>query len=531
MAATSLGAVSFDGLARAGDLLRDLSGWKRFAASLIAGALSALAFEPFNVFVAQLLGYAVLVLLLEGIPDASRRTLRFALIGWAFGFGQFLVGLYWIGNAFEVDAANHAWQIPFVLALLPGGLALFTALACVVATGFWQSGPARVLSLSAALALSQYVRGHILTGFPWNLAAYGWGAVPEILQSASFLGSYGLSLLTILFGASLAELCARSRSRAYVLPVLMIGLFALLWGVGAVRLAAIVPNVPNIRLRIVQPNIPEAEKFAPQFVTRNWQRLLDLSRAGQGQEPTHIIWPESAPPFLLAREPAALDEIAVLTGTNHVLITGAARVATNAEGERKYYNSVYVFGHGGTLAGLYDKFHLVPFGEYLPMESFFHALGIDKLVNSPGGFSAGPGLRTLAVPGAPPMGPLICYEAIFPDQVTGSPRPKWLVNVTNDAWFGTFSGPYQHLLSVRMRAIEEGLPIVRAAGTGVSAIIDPLGRIKGELDMNRAGVVDGTLPQALRPTFYALHGDVLFAGLIVLFAGLAGFLMRPSNER
>lgn len=531
MAATSFGAASFDGLARAGDLLRGLAGWKRLLAAFAFGAFSALAFEPFNVFVAQLVGYAALVLLLEGIPDANRRTLRFALTGWAFGFGAFLVGLYWIGNAFEVDATNHAWQIPFVLVLLPGGLALFPSLACVVATGFWQNGPARLLSLSAALALSQYLRGHILTGFPWNLPAYGWGAVPEILQSASVMGSYGLSLLTILFGVSLAELFGRGRVRSYVLPGLMIVLFALLWVAGAIRLGMAVPDVPNVRLRIVQPNIPEAEKFAPQFVTRNWARLLDLSRAKRGQEPTHIIWPESAPPFFLDREPAALDEIAVLTGTNHVLITGAARVAMDAKGKRKYYNSVYVFGHGGRIVGLYDKFHLVPFGEYLPLESFFHALGIDKLVNSPGGFSPGPGPRTLGVPGAPLVSPLVCYEAIFPDQVTGSPRPKWLVNVTNDAWFGMFSGPYQHLLSVRVRAIEEGLPIVRAAGTGVSAIIDPLGRIDAELGMDRMGVVDGTLPQALPPTFYAVHGDVLFAGLIVLFAGLAGFLLRPANER
>jgi apolipoprotein N-acyltransferase len=531
MAAASPGAASFESFARAGDLLRDLSGRKRFAAALAAGGLSALAFEPFGIFVALLLGYAALALLLDGIPDAGLRPLRFALTGWAFGFGQFLVGLYWIGNAFEVDAANHAWQIPFVLALLPGGLALFPALACVVAAGFRQSGPARLFALCAALALAQYLRGHILTGFPWNLAAYGWAAVPEILQSAALIGSYGLSLLTILFGLSLAEACARGRPRAPILPVSMLFLFALAWIAGAVRLGSVVPDVPNVRLRIVQPDIPEAEKFAPQFVTRNWRRLLDLSRTVKGQEPTHIVWPESAPPFLLDREPAALDEIAVLTGANHVLITGAARVATNAEGERKYYNSVYVFGRGGRLAGLYDKFHLVPFGEYLPLESFFRALGIDKLVNSPGGFSAGPGPRTLAVPNAPPMSPLVCYEAIFPHRVTGSPRPKWLVNVTNDAWFGTFSGPYQHLLSVRMRAIEEGLPIVRAAGTGVSAIIDPLGRVKGELGMNRMGVVDGTLPQALPPTFYALHGDVLFAGLIVLFAGAAGFLMRSSNER
>lgn len=518
-------------LAFIGDLLRNLSGWPRFIAALIAGALSALAFAPYNIFVLQLVGYTALVLLLEGIGHTAYRTVKFASIGWAFGFGQFFVGLFWIGNAFQVDAVAHAWQIPFVLVLLPGGLALFVALACIVATGFWQNAAARLLSLAAALSLGQYLRGHILTGFPWNLAAYGWGAVPEILQSASVLGAYGLSLLTILLGVSLAEIFARNRSRAVVLPVLMVGLFALMWGAGAWRLSGTVPDVPNVRLRIVQPNIPEAEKFVPEYVARNWQRLLDLSRVKQGPEPTHIIWPESAPPFLLSREPAALDEIAVLTGTNHVLIAGAARVTRDVTGERHYYNSVYFFGHGGALEGIYDKFHLVPFGEYLPMESFFHALGIDKLVNSPGGFTAGPGPRTFAVPGAPPVGPLVCYEVIFPDEVTGSPRPQWLVNVTNDAWFGTFSGPYQHLLIAQVRAIEEGLPIVRAAGTGVSAIIDPMGRITAELGMDRAGALDGTLPQALPPTFYALHGDVLFAGLIVLLVGLGGLLARPANDQ
>jgi apolipoprotein N-acyltransferase len=518
------------GLAGIGGALRGLGSWPRFAAALLAGALSALAFAPYDIFVLQLLSYAALVLLLDGASAGRRRTLNVMFTGWLYGFGQFVVGLYWITDAFKVDAAAHAWQIPFVLVLLPGGLALFVALGCVASLGFRQTGSARILALSVTLAVTQWLRGHILTGFPWNLAAYGWGSVPEIQQSASFLGAYGLSLLTILFGTSLAELCRRDR-RGWVLPALMLGIFAGLWGFGAARLTTTVESVPGVRLRIVQPNIPEAEKFAPQFVARNWQRLIDLSLARQGPEPTHIIWPESAPPFLLGRDSAALDEIAVLTGTKHVLIAGAARVTTNDSGAHQYYNSVYIFGHGGRLEGIYDKFHLVPFGEYLPMESFFHALGIDKLVNSPGGFTPGPGPRTFAITGAPPVGLLVCYEIIFPDEVTGHPRPQWLVNVTNDAWFGTFSGPYQHLAIARMRAIEEGLPIVRAAGTGLSAIIDPLGRITAELGLDRTGALDGALPRALPPTFYALHGDVLFAGLLVLLAGLAGILTREANDR
>jgi len=536
MAQTATGEASFRVLGQLGDGVRGLTGWRRFGAALCAGAVSALAFAPYNIFAAQLLGYAVLLLLLEG---CSRRLFSVALTGWAFGFGQFFVGLFWISHAFQVDAAKHAWQIPFVLTLLPGGLALFPALAsaaatlfwrtAVAATLFWRTAVARVLSLSVALGASEYLRGHILTGFPWNIAAYGWGAIPEILQSTSFFGAYGLGLVTILLGVSLSLLFARKISRAFFLPVAMLGLFAAFWGWGALRLSAPVASVPDVHLRIVQPNIAEAEKFDARFTERNWRRLLDLSRSPAAVAPTHIIWPESAVPFVLEREPAALDEITVLTGNSHVLITGAVRITPGKDGKQNYYNSVYFFGHGGKIQGIYDKFHLVPFGEYLPLESFFHALGVDRLVNSPGGFSAGPGPRTFAISGAPKVGPLVCYEIIFPNAVTGNPRPGWLVNVTNDAWFGTFSGPYQHLLTARVRAIEEGLPIVRAAGTGVSAVIDPKGRLIAALGMDRMGVLDAPLPEALSATYYARFGDIIFAIITCVLAGVAGVLSRPTN--
>ncbi len=353
--------------------------------------------------------------------------------------------------------------------------------------------------------------------------------MPEILQSTSVLGAYGLGVLTIAFGTSLGLLFGRNGGRSHLLPVAMLGLFAVMWGWGASRLAEPVPSVPDVQVRIVQPNIAEAEKFDPRFAVRNWNRLLELSGRPASVPPTHIVWPESAVPFFLEREPAALDAITVLTGNSHVLITGASRVATQSNGKPNYYNSVYIFGHRGEILGVYDKFHLVPFGEYLPLESFFHALGVDRLVNSPGGFSAGPGPRTFTLPGAPAVGPLVCYEIIFPGDVAGQPRPGWLVNVTNDAWFGTFSGPYQHLLIARVRAIEEGLPIVRAAGTGVSAIIDPKGRVVAELGMERMGVLDGALPAALPATFYAKHGDLLYVVLVILMGGLAGVLLRPTN--
>jgi apolipoprotein N-acyltransferase len=337
-----------------------------------------------------------------------------------------------------------------------------------------------------------------------------------VMQSASVIGAYGLSLLTILFGASLAELCVKPRMRV-VLPAIMLSVFALFWVWGAMRLAnTVIADVPHVRLRIVQPNIPETEKFGRDFVDRNWRRLIVLSLASHGPEPTHIIWPESAPPFLLDRSPEALDDVVLLTGTRHVLLTGAARMTQTPGGDREFFNSLYIFGHGGALEGVYDKFHLVPFGEYLPLESFFHFLSIDKVVNSPGGFSAGVGPRSFALTGAPKVGPLICYEVIFPGQVVSASRPGWLVNVTNDSWFGSGAGPYQHLLIARMRAIEEGLPIARAAGTGISAIIDPLGRIKAELPLNRMGALDGPLPAAIAPTAYARFGDAMF--LLMLLA-------------
>lgn len=506
-------------MTRIGDFFRGLVGWRRLLVAFVAGALSALSFPPFGFFPLILLSFAALVLLLDGAAAAPRRVRDAALTGFAYGFGQFLLGLYWIGYAFTVDAADHAWQIPFVETLLPGGLALFMVLACAVAAKFWRGDSARIFVFAICYATTEWLRGHVLTGFPWNLPAYSWSASLPVMQSASVFGAYGLSLLTILLGASFAELCVKPRMRI-ILPAIMLSLFALFWIFGALRLAdTIITDVPGVRLRIVQPNIPETEKFGRAYIDRNWRRLILLSIANQGPDPTHIIWPESAPPFLLDRSPAALDDIVFLTGTHHVLLTGAARMTQNPAGDRQFYNSLYIFGHGGALESVYDKFHLVPFGEYLPLESFFHSMGIDKVVNSPGGFSAGAGPRTFAVPGAPMVGPLICYEVIFPGQVVSAERPGWLVNVTNDSWFGSGAGPYQHLLIARVRAIEEGLPIARAAGTGISAIIDPLGRVKAELPLNRMGALDGVLPAAIAPTLYARFGDVIF--LLMLF-GCAG---------
>jgi apolipoprotein N-acyltransferase len=506
-------------VARIGDYLRALSGWRLLLASILAGAIYALGFAPLEIFPAMLLGLAAFVLLLDGAAARPRPIRWAAAIGWGFGFGQFVTGMHWIFYPFLVDPIAHAWLIPFVAILFPGVLALFTALASAAAMYVWRDGWPRIFILGACYAACEWLRGHVLTGLPWNLPAYGWGASLAILESAALYGAYGLSLLTVLFGFSLAELFGR-RPRPS-LPLAATALFAALWIGGTIRLATTPQTfVAGVQLRLVQPDIPQDEKYVRRLVRRNWQRLIALS-TGPGS-PNVIIWPEAAPPVLLQRSPEALEQIAALTNLHRTLITGNQREAFDAKGDLRFFNSLYVFAPGGILAGTYDKFHLVPFGEYLPAESLLAGLGITKLVGFPGSFSSGDGPHTMQIPGVPPASPLICYEILFPSAVvSGSePRPGWLLNITDDSWFGPWAGPRQHLLAARVRAIEEGLPLVRAANTGISAVIDSQGRTVAELGLNRMGSLDSRLPDASPATPYARFGDLLFFVLLVLSATL-----------
>jgi len=505
-----------DRLARLGDGMRGLRGWRRIACAMALGAFSAAAFAPLDLFPALLLGFAGLALLLDGALEAPHRLRAAAATGWAFAFGQFFVGLHWIAYPFLVDPNNHLWQLPFALSLLPAGLGLFGVLAVLPAALVRQSGTARLLLLAVGYAGAEWLRGHVLTGFPWNLPAYGWGASLAVMQAASLMGAYGLSFLTILLGVSLAALTRR----CLLLPGAMFLLFVGLWGFGALQLARPSALVPGVTLRLVQPNVPQDEMHG-RFINRNWQRLIRLSnRPGH---PTHIIWPESAAAFDLARTPAALEWIKGLTAQGATLMTGAIRVDGTPQ-HFNWYNSLYAFGPGGAPLAVYDKVHLVPFGEYLPYPGLMNALGISQLTGMGPGATPGSGRHRYALPGAPNVTPLICYEAIFPGAVTAPEgRPGWFVNVTDDSWFGPWAGPAQHLLSARMRTIEEGVPMARAANTGISAVIDGRGRILGKLGLSQMGVLDMPLPGALAPTPYAQFGDWVFVVLLI-FTTAAGFL-------
>jgi apolipoprotein N-acyltransferase len=504
--------------------LTQARGYRRLAIAAGLGAAGALAFDPFRAFPLLLLAYAALVLMLDGASTRERRFRDAAVAGWAFGFGFFLVGHYWVGYAFLVDAEEHAWQMPFAVVFLAAGLALFFAAASALCMVAWRPGARRVFLFAVAFTIAEWLRGHIFTGFPWNLPGYGWGASTAILQSASVFGVYGLSLLTLLLGSSLALLAGRGK----LVPAAFALLFVTLWAAGELRLSgATNATVPNVRVRIVQPATPQPEKYAPENRERNWRRLIELSSQPAAQQPTHIVWPEAAPPFLLEGNPSALADIAALTGDTRVLMTGQVRVADEG-GRRNSYNSFAIFGSGGKLLGTYDKFHLVPFGEYIPGGPVLRALGITEIAASTG-FSSGPGPKTMDVPGVPPVGPLICYEIIFPGHVTAEPRPGWLVNLTDDSWFGPNTGPMQHLLIARVRAIEEGLPIVRAANSGISAVIDAYGRVRENLALGLRDVVDSDLPVALMPTPFVRYRDVILLTLLLMCATAALWPLRSRQ--
>jgi apolipoprotein N-acyltransferase len=510
-----------------------LWGWRRFAVAFAAGALSALAFAPFGFFPVLWLTFPVFVWLIDGATAAEgahllRSLVPAAIVGWSFGFGFFLGGLWWIGAAFLVDADIFGWLMPFAVVILPAGLALFWAFGAALARLFWSEGWSRVLTFAVALSIAEWLRGHLFTGFPWNAVGYALTPVPVMMQSAALVGIWGLTLAAWFIFAVPALLVAEGLGGRKAGRIAIVAAGALLLahlGFGAIRLAG-GPDatVPGVHLRIMQPNIPLGERWGIDKADETMQRYVALSGGGKGAAGlagiTHLIWPESAFPFLLTERPSALAAIADLLPSGTTLITGAARAERQAgENPPPVFNSIYVIGDGGEISDAYDKVHLVPFGEYIPFSGLLRRLGLRQLIQLPSGFSAGVQRRTLVVPGAPPAAPLICYEIVFPGAaLAAGVRPGWLINVTDDAWFGDTPGPHQHFLQARLRAVEEGLPLVRAANSGISAIVDGHGRVIASLGLGRMGVVDGDLPVALPPTPYARYGDLIFAILLAACA-------------
>lgn len=518
-------------------------GWRRALIALLAGAVGALAMPPFGFAPALVISLVPAVWLLDGLGDARRSLAGAAWIGWLWGFGYLVAGLWWLGTAFLVEAERFAWAMPLGVVGLPAALALFYAAGFALARLAWSRGAGRILSFAAAIAAVEWLRGHLFTGFPWNTLGMALGQQDWPLQAASLVGLYGLTLVAVALAAAPATLAGPKSGAGRLAPTLIALVAAAgIVGWGAWRIPAeATPQVPGVALRVVQPNLPQGEKIDPErreAIMRRYVELSDRSTSperGGVADVTHLVWPESAFPFLLHRDARALAQIAGLLPPGTTLITGAARVDEGwLPGEEPvFYNSIHVVGDDGTILDTYDKIHLVPFGEYLPQvfAALLEAVGLRTFVDVPGGFAAGAPGGGLTAPLLPRIAASICYEAIFPGVLGGGgARPELILNVTNDAWFGDTPGPRQHFAQARMRAVEEGLPLVRSANTGISAVVDPYGRILARLPVGVAGVIDEGLPRPLPPTLYARFGDGVFAVLLLVFAA-AALLLRPRERR
>jgi apolipoprotein N-acyltransferase len=492
----------------------------RAAILFAAGGVMALGQAPWGLWFLTL---GVLVALMwRGV-----RALRFWPAfrqGWLVGLGYFAVALLWIVEPFLVDVARHGWMAPFALVLMAGGLALFWGLAFGLARLIGQGGPARA-ALVLTLTGAEMTRSVVMTGFPWALIGHVW-IDTNVAHLAAYVGAHGLTLLTLGIAASIAWLGHRQMPWLAVLP--LVGLGSLWLPLSPGPASAPDPAAPIIRL--VQPNVPQDQKWDPALMPVFTARLIDLSRGEAGAAPPAlVVWPETAVPWLL-EEAGALLEAATDAAGGATFAIGAMR----REGER-YYNALAVVDDGGQVSQIYDKAHLVPFGEYVPLGEIASRMGISGLAASEGGgFSAGAATGLpLELPGIGAALPLICYEGIFAPMVNRvAIRPRLMLLVTNDAWFGVLSGPYQHLAQGRLRAIEQGLPMVRVANTGVSAMIDGHGRITGRIDLGQTGAIDLPLPPALAPTIYAGLGDWPVRVLLVAlaFALLLVRARRPLND-
>lgn len=492
----------------------------KYLIAIISGCLFTLCFAPYYIFV---IGFFSITALLIILDFAKTHKERF-LLGWLFGFAHHVTGLYWISNSLLVEADKFAWLIPFAISLIPAILALFIGFISYLVHKLEYKSFAKILFFSSAWVFAEIIRGYAFTGFPWNLAGYIFLGSPEISQAASFVGVFGLSLLAlILFSApylvfaSIIEFKLYNKAKKisfsiiYLLP--LIALTAVIAINGEIKIKQNLGKFEKTYLRIVQPNISQQEKFDNLRLGEQLYKLYTLSVKKSkidGFVPDLIIWPEAATPFNINSSPIFRDEVSDIIPYSAFLLIGSIRFDIE---RNQAFNSMQIIDSEGNLLQdkYYDKHHLVPFGEYIPFRNIFPF--IETIANGHGDFNYGDGPKNIKLPNAPAFSPNICYEIIFPNQVVDNKvgfkkRAKFIVNLTNDAWFGDSTGPYQHLDKARMRAIEEGVPVIRSANTGVSAVIDANGLVLDSLKLNTKGIIDIKLPKALpKPTYYSQYGN------------------------
>ena len=501
-----------------------LKGKKRAGLAFLLGVCAAAALSPIDLVPLVFIAFPGLLWLEEGSEGGWA---SFGL-GFLFGFGFFLAGMYWVAAALFVDIARFWWLLPFAAAGLPAAMALYSGLCLWAAhflrTRFGLPPAARVLAFAVLWSGLEWVRGHAFTGLPWNLIGYVWaGGFPgslALLQSVAFIGIYGLSFITVLAASLPAllgapSLAPMSRARRSAPAIASLALILLPAALGALRLEASPTVYTNTRLRLVQPSIPQSLKWDSARFEANLRRLLQLSAEPSRHRPAAIIWPEAAVTIPLRRDPAERKALAAVAPKGGVLLTGAIRTDRPPAPPRHFWNSLEAIDGKGKILAHYDKVHLVPFGEYVPFHRYLRFLPLKKITAGSVDLSPGKGRRTIALPGLPPFAPLICYEAIFPGAVVDeNARPDWLLAISNDAWYGKSSGPYQSFEMARERSVEEGLPLVRVANNGISGVVDASGRVLTHTDLDAIGYVDFVLPAPGPRTLYERAGDWIFFALL-----------------
>lgn len=496
----------------------------RAALAFALGTLATLALPPIGIFPLLWLVFPLLLLLVRGAATARQAFIA----GWCFAFGYFLFGLYWIAAALFVDLAKFYWLVPFAVAGLPALLAGYYGLATLIWHRWWRGdGVVAAVSFAVLFAAAEYVRGYCFSGFPWNLFGYAWAEFLPVAQSVSLIGSYGLTLLTLLAAClPLAWLKRKPLAGTATLAAIAILVGVGFWGL--LRMRHVLGSVPGAYVRLVQPNISQQMKWNKTQQDQHFQQLLAFSAAPSAQPLTHIIWPETAVTFDLDADQTRRSQLAAALPSDAVLLTGTVRREPNYATNRwDYFNSLIAFDKNAATLARYDKVHLVPFGEYVPLRGFGPVAAATAGLGS---FIAGKGAQTITIQGLPPFSPLICYEVIFPGAVKDAAHPpRLLINITNDGWYGHTAGPHQHLAISRMRAIEEGMPLLRVANTGISAVVDAYGRILQSQPLGTEGVIDTSVPQARQNlTIYGRIGNL---GFFILWGILAAAcLLRRKNN-
>ncbi len=502
---------------------------------MVLGVGFSYAFQPYNMAPVVFLIMPLLVWIIDRAPNTREAFAR----GWFFGFGMFINGMSWVGYSFTMQDEVPESLAPIAVVALAAVLAAFKGLAFALAKRLAVSGVMRIVSFTCAWMIAETLQGSLFTGLPWLLVGSMWADWTAMLQGAALVGVYGLSLVTVFIAASPALFLEPEPTNvSRWTPVAAMGLLIVWAGFGIGRLNITEVDVfPGFKMRLVQARIEQQDKWLSYLLEDHFSEHLKLTRqgsaSGKAENIDLIIWPETAVPENLSLRSSLMRyRLSQLVPRGGHIITGAPRIMANEDGSRRIYNSLFALDEQADVVAQYDKFHLVPFGEYLPFGSFLRLFGLDQLTGGGEGFRQGPGPRTITIDGVPAFSPLICYEVIFPDKVSDwQDRPEWLLNVTNDAWFGLSEGPYQHLALARMRAVEEGLAMVRVAGSGITAVIDPLGRNIASMQVGSKGIIDSSLPMPLKdlPTLGIKKRNINMT-LLVLLTGLS-LITRIKNKK